>query len=296
MSRDKVLVLMATYNGENYISAQIHSILSQTGVDIELIISDDLSTDKTINIINSIKDSRIILLNNKIKFRSAALNFFNLIKNIDENTDFNYVAFSDQDDIWFSEKLSMGIKELEITNASAYSSSYYIFNSKNNDVRYGLKPDKQSERDFVFQSPGPGNTFILKKNIIIHFKKYIDYYIFNSILYHDWIIYAFARVHNYKWVIDKKSFILYRQHQTNVLGANSGLSSQIKRILPINWLWYKNHARFIYNTFNLKNDIILYEIFNHKISFYRLFKCKDSLRSKKLDAYILFIMIKLKNI
>jgi rhamnosyltransferase len=297
INKSKVLVLLATYNGENFIFDQVKSILSQQDIDIDLLISDDNSTDNTIEIINSLADNRIKIIQNNTNFGSAALNFFNLIKNIDNNSDFDYVAFSDQDDIWFSEKISMGVKKMHDSNASAYSSSFYIYNSSKNEVKYGFKPDKQSVRDFVFQSPGPGNTFILSKNLVLDFKEKLDkFYNIETISFHDWFIYAFARVNNYKWVIDKKSYILYRQHDTNVLGANSSIASKIARLLPRNWNWYKKQARYIYDSFNLQNDNVLYEIFNHKISFVKLFNCKETLRSKKTDAYFLILMINFKNI
>ena len=56
-----ISVCMATYNGEKYIREQMNSILEQLGEDDELIISDDLSSDKTVEIIKSYKDKRIKL-------------------------------------------------------------------------------------------------------------------------------------------------------------------------------------------------------------------------------------------
>ena len=48
--------------------------------------------------------------------------------------------------------------------------------------------------------------------------------------YHDWLIYAFARSHNFKWYIDSYPGVEYRQHDTNVFGANVGIKAFISRI------------------------------------------------------------------
>ena len=51
----KVAVLLSTYNGSKYIKEQIDSILSQEGVNIDIYIRDDGSTDETVNIIYEYK-------------------------------------------------------------------------------------------------------------------------------------------------------------------------------------------------------------------------------------------------
>lgn len=95
-----ISVCMATYNGEKYIKEQIDTILCQLSDDDELIISDDHSTDSTIEIINSYHDKRIRLFyNNGIK--GCTHNFENALKQV--RGDFIFLA--DQDDIWLSNKL-----------------------------------------------------------------------------------------------------------------------------------------------------------------------------------------------
>ena len=60
----KISVCMATYNGELYVAEQINSILSQLNYNDELIIVDDCSSDKTIDVITSFGDERINLIKN----------------------------------------------------------------------------------------------------------------------------------------------------------------------------------------------------------------------------------------
>jgi len=104
-----ISVCMATFNGEKYILEQLHSILIQLGKDDEIIISDDSSSDGTINLINSIGDSRIKVFPNQ-KFHNPTLNFQNAITK--SNGDIIFLA--DQDDYWFSKKVSVMVHYLNM--------------------------------------------------------------------------------------------------------------------------------------------------------------------------------------
>ncbi len=98
----RVSVVMASYNGEKYISEQISSILNNLGESDELVISDDGSTDETLHIIDSYiqKDSRIKLV--KGPGKGVKANFANAMK----NSSGNYIFLSDQDDVWFKNKIN----------------------------------------------------------------------------------------------------------------------------------------------------------------------------------------------
>ena len=97
-----ISVCIPTYNGEKYIHAQLESILNQLSSEDEVIISDDSSTDNTIQIIKSFNDSRIKLLENNT-FHSPIYNLENALKNANGD----YIFLSDQDDIWKSDKVSV---------------------------------------------------------------------------------------------------------------------------------------------------------------------------------------------
>lgn len=102
-----ISVCLASYNGSKYIYKQIDSILKQLGKSDELIISDDSSSDDTVQIIKDFNDSRIVLFENQ-KFRNHIKNFnFALSK---ANGD--YIFLSDQDDIWVDNKVEVILKYL----------------------------------------------------------------------------------------------------------------------------------------------------------------------------------------
>lgn len=106
-----VYVLMATYNGSQYIEQQLDSILNQTYPNIRLIVSDDTSMDNTFEILEkySKKYSNITLLRNKIRL-GFVKNFELLINAVDGD----YYALSDQDDIWKHDKIALSIEKIMI--------------------------------------------------------------------------------------------------------------------------------------------------------------------------------------
>ena len=95
----KISVCIATFNGEKYISSQLDSILNQVVPVHEIIISDDMSTDNTIEIIKNCNNPIIKIFINKERL-GVAKNFENAIKHA--NGDFIFLC--DQDDIWLKNK------------------------------------------------------------------------------------------------------------------------------------------------------------------------------------------------
>ena len=113
----KVYVLMSTYNGEEYLSEQVDSILNQTGVDVELWIRDDGSSDNTLNMLHQYKNEH----ENVVVFEGENLGYIKsfmwLINNCNYEKD-AYYAFSDQDDIWDPEKMVSAVNKLEALDDS----------------------------------------------------------------------------------------------------------------------------------------------------------------------------------
>jgi len=97
-----ISVCIPTYNGEKFIIAQLSSILDQISSNDEVIISDDSSTDNTINLIESFNDKRITILKDN-HFHSPIFNLENALKHA--KGDFIFLA--DQDDIWQKGKIDI---------------------------------------------------------------------------------------------------------------------------------------------------------------------------------------------
>jgi rhamnosyltransferase len=109
----RVLVMMATYNGEKYLSEQIDSVLAQEGVDVTLRICDDRSSDGTFVICQEYAAAHpnVIVSQNEVNL-GVGKNFMQMVYE-DGAVGYDYYAFSDQDDVWMPEKLEKAIGMLE---------------------------------------------------------------------------------------------------------------------------------------------------------------------------------------
>lgn len=103
-----ISVCIATYNGERFIREQISSIINQLGNEDEIIISDNGSTDSTIDIIKEIDDKRIKLIKGPKK-KSPTSNFENALMHAKGE----YIFLSDQDDVWKDNKISICMQYLK---------------------------------------------------------------------------------------------------------------------------------------------------------------------------------------
>jgi len=117
-----VSICMATYNGESHLKEQLSSILNQKfvnnkNIELEIIISDDNSTDKTLDLIKDFNDSRIkVFKHNKKKYKSYS-SLFSVTKNFENAIKYSsgdYIFLSDQDDMWYSNKLDIMVGSLSL--------------------------------------------------------------------------------------------------------------------------------------------------------------------------------------
>ena len=117
------------------------------------------------------------------------------------------------------------------------------------------KSSLQARYDYLFEAAGPGCTYVLKKDLAISLQKFIseNWENVNKVELHDWFIYAFARENNYKWHIDEKPSMRYRQHTSNQVGANDGLKAKLKRLKKVFSSWYREEIIKIIKVLRLEN-------------------------------------------
>ena len=219
----KVTILMSTYNGENFLAEQIESIQQQTYTDWTLLIRDDGSKDKTREIIKrfALEDDRITFINpDQTENLGVIKSFFTLLKYQESD----YYLFSDQDDTWLPEKLSLQLEE-----ASRYPSDkpllvYTDLKVVNQDLEVLHESMIRTQSDHA-------NTKLVQEmteNTVTGGVSLINHALAelwtgeetNELLMHDWYLGLLASAFGNLVYIDQPTE-LYRQHADNVLGART---------------------------------------------------------------------------
>ncbi|MGC8823784.1 MAG: glycosyltransferase family 2 protein [Bacteroidales bacterium] len=208
-----ISVCLISYNGERFIAQQIRSILEQLGENDELIISDDGSTDKTIEIIESFKDPRINVLKHE-PFRNPTFNMEFALKHAQGE----YIFMSDQDDVWLPDKVSKMLRALE--KYDYVISDCYVTDENLNiiyDTRYvkELKIRKNKYLALFFTTPYQGSCVAFRHSVLdkaLPFPSYIQS--------HDrWIGHVAAFFYKITFIPDKLMY--YRRHANNTSQFNS---------------------------------------------------------------------------
>lgn len=237
MNKYKVAILMATFNGVVWLPAQLRSILNQRDVEVSIYVSDDLSQDGGFGYLQqlSLQEARLHLLPQAVKFGSAGKNFYRLIQDVDV-TDYDYIAYADQDDIWEQDKLIRHISLMQKCGVDGVSSNVLAFWS-DGQKKLINKSQPQRELDYLFESAGPGCTFLMSPWLINELKRLLHSgsSIAREVALHDWLAYAVCRASGRKWLIDPTPSVQYRQHTHNVIGANSGIKAKLARIRNMSW-------------------------------------------------------------
>lgn len=237
----KVQVLLSAYNGEQYISEQIQSILHQTHAAVSILIRDDGSTDKTMELL----DQWVTTHPDKIKLIKGTnvgvvSSFFELLRAADAGAD--YCCFCDQDDVWLDHKVEHAIARLD---SSIYTevpamvfTSTYLTDDKLNRKGAWPKPPAQEPSFFnaLYENIAIGATITMNRsarNLFINSKS-VDS---QKVLMHDWWFYllvsAFGTV-----IYDNKPSMLYRQHNNNVVGGSNSIVGKLKS----KWASFKRHT------------------------------------------------------
>lgn len=276
----KVAVLLAAYNGMEWIEEQISSIFAQKNVDVTIFVSVDRSTDGTELWVDNLAKTtaNVVLLPYGERFGGAGANFYRLIRDINF-TEFDYIAFSDQDDIWLDEKLDRACSLISSNVCEVYSSDVIAFWS---DGKQQLikKSYPQKKYDYFFEAAGPGCTYVFNVRSALALQKFVkkNTNLAECVSLHDWLAYAFCRQNGFTWFIDDQPLMLYRQHDNNQVGINKGIQAYKKRFGLIRQRWYRNQVKTISEliapSFSIKLNTYFFRVAN---SFLFRRRLRDSL-------------------
>jgi glycosyltransferase involved in cell wall biosynthesis len=232
---DNIYILLATYNGEKYLDAQIKSIQSQTIDDWTLFIRDDGSTDRTRSLISeyAANDKRIKIISDDKNNLGVVRNFSVLVQQALKNNA-GYIFFADQDDVWFPNKITDSIKkikELEDTSPSGapvlIHTDLCVTDNELNTVSPSFiqhmairRPESQQLNVLLLQNFVTGCTTCVNRHLLE-----LSSPLPERIMMHDWWFALVAATFGRIGFIPEAT-IYYRQHSDNVAGANR-LSKQM---------------------------------------------------------------------
>jgi glycosyltransferase involved in cell wall biosynthesis len=205
MQEPLISIALCTYNGEKFLSEQIDSILGQTYKNLEIIIVDDVSTDKTIDILSPYaeKDKRIKLFRNE-----ANLGFNKNFQKALGLTSGEFIAISDQDDVWLPQKLQRLFDNIK-NNWLIFSNSSYF-----GDLKQGKLLND-------FNLPGNYKGILLRNHVTGHTslmrRDFLDFVLpFPQGGYYDWWM-GFVASYQNKIVFLDEALTLYRVHSGSVV-------------------------------------------------------------------------------
>jgi len=241
-----VLVLLASCNGARWIREQIESILAQEAVQARTVIADDGSSDGTLEeIARFSQGGRVTLSTPSAPAGSAAQNFLRLIR-ATSAVDFDFVALSDQDDLWHPTKLSRACRALSTSACVGYSSATVAAwpDGREFVLRQATRP---RAGDFLFEGAGQGCTFVLRADFYERIRGFVTAHtpLTLEVHYHDWMIYGLARSWGQSWTFDPSPSVHYRQHAGNDTGARATLNGVRKRLALVKGGWYRRQLAAI---------------------------------------------------
>lgn len=239
----RVLILLAARNGEKWIEEQLDSILLQRGVNIFVVVQDDCSSDRTAAIIREKycipHSSKFMCVQNPVGTGSAGGNFKKLfVETILDS--FDYVALSDQDDVWLPHKLCDAVQALQESGAQGYSCVVEAFwpDGKKNTLSQGRSV---RAADFLFEGAGQGCSFVIPVATFVRVQDFCrgNLEAIEKFHYHDWLIYVLVRAWGGEWFFDSRPSMRYRQHSGNEIGARGSFYSVSRRLRLLSNGWYK---------------------------------------------------------
>ena len=290
---NSVLVLLSTYNGEEFLFEQLNSLFKQEGVFVHVLVRDDGSTDNTVRIIQSWIDSGENISLIKGDNLGFAMSFMSLVGEAAEYADqYDYYAFCDQDDVWLPTKLLSAIKKLQEKGVSDRPNLYWsnytlvdrdlnpLFSSKKVKQNTGQKTIKEYQptmtkptilvRYFML-----GCTMVFDRNMLDFLNKHKAE---NKLTMHDlWLSQTAIFFGNV--VYDNNSYLLYRQHGKNAAGVDSSWRGRWNRFKKS----FKTYERRHFREINARNLLSAYkDVLNDDD--YKLIKSvahyKDSISSR----------------
>lgn len=222
---EKVLVLMATYNGEKYLQEQLDSLYSQQNVQVDILVRDDGSTDSTLEILERNSEKHNIQWYQG-EHKNVQKGFFELMQKA-EKMSYDFFAFCDQDDVWDIDKLEVAVDKIKYVEGPAlyYSGQRLVDDSLNFIENHYLNKNRSLKTRFVL-SDFAGCTGVFNKKLVEEVVRFEPEYM----LMHDTWILRVCLALGGTVIVDSEPRMNYRQHSNNTLGLGHSIGATIKQV------------------------------------------------------------------
>lgn len=227
-----VAILLCTYNGESFLEAQLASFERQSHQNWRLIVSDDGSTDATLDIVE--RFSRRVPQPVEVRSgprRGPAANFLTLAA--DPSIEADYFAFSDQDDVWYPDKLHKALLSLQSVDGEkpiVYGGRTHLVGTDGEHCGYAPLFEKHPTfGNALAQSIAGANTMMFNRAA----KGLFEQTGALDVISHDWWAYQLVCGTGGTFLYDALPQLDYRQHARNHIGCNRGWRAQWKRFRMI---------------------------------------------------------------
>ena len=228
-----IAILMCTYNGGLYLTDQLDSIAAQTHSNWKLYVSDDGSTDNTLTVLAQYQ-LRWGITKMEIRrgpSKGSAANFLSL--GCDSYIDADLFAFCDQDDVWLPNKLHAAVLYLSQRNHA----KPHLYGSRTTTVDESLNIMGASPlfafpcgfRNALVQNIAGGNTMVFNQAA----KQLLCLASIPDVPVHDWWTYLLITGSGGHVYVDPNAYILYRQHEQALIGANTSAKKRMRRIFSV---------------------------------------------------------------
>lgn len=231
-----ISIAMATYNGAKYIGEQLDSIIHQTYTNIEIVIVDDCSKDDTVAVIEQYQEQYpFIYLHINEQNSGVTVTFEHAISKCTGE----FIAISDQDDIWELNKLEILLNEIGEHDA-VYSNSLLVdANGQSLNKSFTTIMNMKSYYSgapFLLSNSVPGHTILMKQGFVQNILPFPP-----KMLFDLWIGFCAAGNNGIKFV--NKTLVKYRQHETNTIGTRDSKNKKKKDAVKVQFEFKLNELK-----------------------------------------------------
>lgn len=219
----KVLVLLSTWNGMNFLEEQITSLLTQD-IDgaLSILVRDDGSTDGTVEYLRGIGPQVKVIEGRNIGPRASFLDLLRQARS--EGADI--YALCDQDDVWHPQKIRRAQAKLATQRPALYASALALVDEALVPIRTYVHPGDRSFVATLMCNYVTGCTCVFNRSFLEQLPFPEDP---EKVIMHDWWLASIATI-NADIHYDPESLIAYRQHASNHVGIKSGVAATLAKI------------------------------------------------------------------